>query len=99
MPRSVPACLGSRAVPGSYEVLQRPGVGSKLPTVDDREILPGALSSRGRRANLYRERPMVKAIAEHAGTKMPSFFGFLGWSVLLLGPLLTAVGISAGLRS
>jgi hypothetical protein len=42
---------------------------------------------------------MVKAIAEHAGTKMPSFFGFLGWSVLLLGPLLTAVGISAGLRS
>jgi len=33
---------------------------------------------------------MVKAIAEHAGIPMPSFFGFLGWALLLLGPLLLA---------
>ncbi|MBM4014248.1 MAG: sodium:proton antiporter [Planctomycetes bacterium] len=31
---------------------------------------------------------MVKAIAEETGVRMPSFFGYLGWSVMLLGPLL-----------
>jgi len=37
---------------------------------------------------------MVKAIAEHRGIRMPSFFGYLGWSLALLLPsflLLTAV--------
>lgn len=33
---------------------------------------------------------MVKAIAEHAGYKMPSFFGFLGYSFLVLGPIFAA---------
>jgi Na+/H+ antiporter NhaD/arsenite permease-like protein len=31
---------------------------------------------------------MVKAIAEGAGVRMPSFFGFLGYSVLILLPIL-----------
>ena len=35
---------------------------------------------------------MVKAIAEDAGIRMPSFFGFLGWSLPVLGPILLAVG-------
>jgi Na+/H+ antiporter NhaD/arsenite permease-like protein len=31
---------------------------------------------------------MVKAIAEHAGVKMPSFFGYLAWSAAVLVPVL-----------
>jgi Na+/H+ antiporter NhaD/arsenite permease-like protein len=31
---------------------------------------------------------MVKAIAEQRGVRMPSFFGYLGWSCLVLLPTL-----------
>ncbi len=31
---------------------------------------------------------MVKSIAEHAGVKMPSFLGYLAWSLAVLGPIL-----------
>jgi Na+/H+ antiporter NhaD/arsenite permease-like protein len=34
---------------------------------------------------------MVKAIAESAGQRMPSFFGYMLWSVGILGPLFVAV--------
>lgn len=34
---------------------------------------------------------MVKAIAEHAGIRMPSFFGYLGWSLIVLAPLMILV--------
>ena len=34
---------------------------------------------------------MVKAIAEHSGVKMPSFFGYLAWSACVLLPLFLAV--------
>ena len=30
---------------------------------------------------------MVKAIAEEAGIKMPSFFGYMGWSIVFLLPI------------
>ena len=30
---------------------------------------------------------MVKAIAESRGVRMPSFFAYLGWSLLVLGPV------------
>ena len=30
---------------------------------------------------------MVKAIAEERGIAMPSFFGYMGWSVLILVPI------------
>lgn len=33
---------------------------------------------------------MVKSIAESAGQKMPSFFGYMLWSVGILGPILVA---------
>jgi len=36
---------------------------------------------------------MVKAIAEHSGVRMPSFFGFLGWALATLGPLLVLVAL------
>ena len=29
---------------------------------------------------------MVKAIAEEAGVKMPSFFGYMAWSIVILLP-------------
>ena len=31
---------------------------------------------------------MVKAIAEEGKIKMPSFFGYMGWAVVFLGPVL-----------
>jgi Na+/H+ antiporter NhaD/arsenite permease-like protein len=30
---------------------------------------------------------MVKAIAEHRGVRMPSFFGYMAWSICVLIPL------------
>jgi Na+/H+ antiporter NhaD/arsenite permease-like protein len=30
---------------------------------------------------------MVKAIAEGAGVRMPSFFGYMGWSAAILLPV------------
>jgi len=35
---------------------------------------------------------MVKAIAEENGVKMPSFFGYMGWSLAVLVPLFAIVG-------
>ena len=34
---------------------------------------------------------MVKAIAESSGVKMPSFFGYMGWSLLVLVPVFVGV--------
>jgi Na+/H+ antiporter NhaD/arsenite permease-like protein len=34
---------------------------------------------------------MVKAIAEKSGVKMPSFFGYMGYSVLILLPILAVM--------
>jgi Na+/H+ antiporter NhaD/arsenite permease-like protein len=34
---------------------------------------------------------MVKAIADHAGVRMPSFFGYLAWSLAVLVPLFAAL--------
>jgi len=36
---------------------------------------------------------MVKALAEAAGVKMPSFFGYMRWSFLILLPLFAAVSL------
>lgn len=39
--------------------------------------------------DLHRQRPnfMVKSIAESKQVKMPSFFGYIGWSLCILAPL------------
>jgi Na+/H+ antiporter NhaD/arsenite permease-like protein len=34
---------------------------------------------------------MVRAIAEESGVRMPSFFGYMGWSCLFLLPLFALV--------
>ncbi|HVH06548.1 MAG TPA: sodium:proton antiporter [Myxococcota bacterium] len=48
-------------------------------------VFMGAATSIGNGPNF-----MVKAIAERDGVAMPSFFGFLGWSTAVLGPLMLA---------
>jgi Na+/H+ antiporter NhaD/arsenite permease-like protein len=45
-------------------------------------VFMGALTYIGNAPNF-----MVKAIAEERGVKMPSFFGFIGWSALFLLPI------------
>ncbi len=49
-------------------------------------VFMGANSYIGNAPNL-----MVKAIAEDRGVTMPSFFGYMGWSIALLVPLFLAV--------
>jgi Na+/H+ antiporter NhaD/arsenite permease-like protein len=36
---------------------------------------------------------MVKAIAEQHHVRMPSFFGYLVWSISILAPVLAAVAL------
>jgi Na+/H+ antiporter NhaD/arsenite permease-like protein len=48
----------------------------------------GANSYIGNAPNL-----MVKAIAEDRGVKMPSFFGYMAWSVAVLIPLFLIVTV------
>ena len=36
---------------------------------------------------------MVKSIAEEQGIRMPSFFGYMGWSCIVLLPILVSVGM------
>jgi Na+/H+ antiporter NhaD/arsenite permease-like protein len=46
----------------------------------------GALSYIGHAPNF-----MVRTIAEHSGVKMPSFFGYMLWSLAILVPILALV--------
>ena len=36
---------------------------------------------------------MVKAIAEERGIKMPSFFGYIGWSIVFLIPVFVLITV------
>jgi Na+/H+ antiporter NhaD/arsenite permease-like protein len=36
---------------------------------------------------------MVKAVAERNGIRMPGFFGYFGWSAVVLGPVFAIVGL------
>lgn len=49
-------------------------------------VLMGATTYIGNGPNF-----MVKAIAEESGVKMPSFFGYIGWSVCALLPILVVM--------
>ena len=52
-------------------------------------VFMGAMTYIGNAPNF-----MVRSIAERRGVKMPSFFGYLGWSTIILLPtyaLLTAL--------
>jgi Na+/H+ antiporter NhaD/arsenite permease-like protein len=49
-------------------------------------VMMGAMTYIGNAPNFA-----VKAIAEHSGLKMPSFFGFMGYSLAILVPIFTVV--------
>ncbi|MFH0916313.1 MAG: sodium:proton antiporter [bacterium] len=51
-------------------------------------VMMGALTYIGNAPNLT-----VRAIAEHSGLKMPSFLGFLGYSLALLTPMFVVVTV------
>lgn len=51
-------------------------------------VLMGAMTYIGNGPNF-----MVKAIAESSGIKMPSFFGYMRWSILVLLPIFVAVTV------
>ena len=59
-----------------------------LQAISSGAVFFGALTYIGNGPNF-----MVKAIAEHSGVQMPSFFAFLGWSLATLGPLLLLVAL------
>jgi Na+/H+ antiporter NhaD/arsenite permease-like protein len=61
---------------------------SHLVAVSLGAVFMGAMTYIGNGPNF-----MVKAIAEHAGVKMPSFFGYLGYSCAVLLPILLALTI------
>jgi Na+/H+ antiporter NhaD/arsenite permease-like protein len=49
-------------------------------------VMMGAMTYVGNAPNFA-----VKCIAEHSGLKMPSFFGYMGYSVLVLLPIFAIV--------
>jgi Na+/H+ antiporter NhaD/arsenite permease-like protein len=59
---------------------------STLAAISCGAVFMGANSYIGNAPNL-----MVKAIAEERGIKMPSFFGYMGWSCAVLVPLFIAM--------
>ncbi|HLY11441.1 MAG TPA: sodium:proton antiporter [Planctomycetota bacterium] len=59
-----------------------------LQSISSGSVFFGALTYIGNGPNF-----MVKAIAEHRGVKMPSFFGYLGWSLSFLGPVLLIIAL------
>jgi len=58
------------------------GLGPTLAAISMGAVFMGALTYIGNAPNF-----MVRAIAEERGIKMPSFFGFIGWSALFLLPV------------
>ena len=64
---------------GNPEVLMHK-LSSTLLAISSGAVFMGAFSYIGNAPNF-----MVRAIAEENGVKMPSFFGFIAWSFLVLG--------------
>ncbi|MHB8879257.1 MAG: sodium:proton antiporter [Myxococcaceae bacterium] len=79
------AAAGSLGVDASgrfFEaLLAAPGGGRLLVAISCGAVLMGANTYIGNGPNF-----MVKAVAEQAGVKMPSFFGYMAWSMAVLIP-------------
>ena len=77
-----------------FKTAQVPGVGGETAGVDPQTLMAislgavfmGAMTYIGNGPNF-----MVKAIAEERGIAMPSFFGYMGWSVVFLVPIFVLV--------
>ncbi|HET7825540.1 MAG TPA: sodium:proton antiporter [Anaeromyxobacter sp.] len=68
------------------ELVAHPRGAPLLSAVSAGAVLMGANTYIGNGPNF-----MVKAIAEQAGVRMPSFFGYMGWAMAVLVPLFVAV--------
>lgn len=66
---------------GDADVLMGPGMMTLL-AISAGAVFMGANTYVGNAPNF-----MVRAIAEDRGVKMPSFFGYMGWSIVFLMPL------------
>ena len=88
------AAAGQLGVPAEgsrylAEFLQRgPEAVALLSAISCAAVFMGAMSYIGNGPNF-----MVKALAEKAGVKMPSFFGYMIWSVAILAPLFVVVDL------
>ncbi|MDR5870438.1 sodium:proton antiporter [Caballeronia sp. LZ062] len=71
---------------GDAETLMTTGA-TTLAAISAGAVFMGANSYIGNAPNF-----MVKAIAESRGVRMPGFFGYLGWSCLVLLPLFAVTG-------
>lgn len=74
-----------------FKTAQVPGVGGPTAGVPEAILVAISLGSVFMGANTYIGNGpnfMVKAIAEKSGVKMPSFFGYMGYSMLILMPIL-----------
>lgn len=65
-----------------------PGSAKLLAAISTGAVFMGANTYIGNAPNF-----MVRAIAEESGVKMPSFFGYLGYSVAILVPMYVAVAL------
>ena len=59
-----------------------------LAAISAGSVFMGAYTYIGNAPNL-----MVKAVAEHHGIRMPGFFGYLLWSVIILSPLFLVISL------
>jgi Na+/H+ antiporter NhaD/arsenite permease-like protein len=86
------AALGSGAMGGTAEnlkiLLHSPLGADLLRAISCGAVFMGANSYIGNGPNL-----MVRSIAEHAGIKMPSFFGYMAYSGAILIPLFIVISL------
>jgi Na+/H+ antiporter NhaD/arsenite permease-like protein len=79
----------ARNVAGAPPPLVPPGISaSLLSAISCGAVFLGAMTYIGNGPNF-----LVKAIAEQSGVKMPSFFGYLRYSLLVLGPIFAATSL------
>jgi Na+/H+ antiporter NhaD/arsenite permease-like protein len=82
--------VGAETVGALTSTLVVPGLGvapaQLLAAVSCGAVMMGAMTYVGNAPNFA-----VKAIAEHSGLKMPSFFGYMGYSLAVLGPIFLVV--------
>lgn len=64
------------------------GASAILAAISAGAVLMGAMTYVGNGPNF-----MVKAIAENAGVRMPTFLGYLGWSIVVLAPIFLVVSL------
>ncbi len=79
----------ARALPGAPLPLVPPGISEVLlAAVSCGAVFLGAMTYIGNGPNF-----LVKAIAEQSGVRMPSFFGYMRYSLFVLGPIFVVVSL------